>query len=146
MCRRNLKNVNIFENNIERDFICIKRFRQRSSSYVIEKLCESTLTLSSRKKSIVYFLLHWKTKWIIYIYSPFLSIIDQPDSDYLSRCRLILNNNTDILTCYTMNRLVLIYNVEKSTLFNASPNILHRVVYKGGQNVDFGPIWKHQSN
>lgn len=50
MCRRNLKNVNIFENNIERDFICIKRFRQRSSSYVIEKLCESTLTLSSRKK------------------------------------------------------------------------------------------------
>lgn len=50
ICRRNLKNVNIFENNIERDFICIKRFRQRSSSYVIEKLCESTLTLSSRKK------------------------------------------------------------------------------------------------
>lgn len=102
--------------------------------------------LKKNWKSTVYFLLHWKTKWIIYIYSPFLGIIDQPESDYLSRCRLILNNNTDILTCYTMNRLVLIYNVEKSTLFNASPNILHRVVYKGGQNVDFGPIWKHQSN
>lgn len=93
----------------------LKRFRQRSSSYVIEK---SRHWHCLAEKSIVYFLLHWKAKSIIYIFSPFLSIFEQPDLDYFARGRLIVNNNTDILTCYTMNRLVLIYNVEKSTLFN----------------------------